>query len=263
MSGGRFSAKVALVTGAARGTGAETARRFAAEGARVLVADVLEAEGALVAKEIGAAARFVALDVTDESAWRAAVATAEREWGRLDVLVNNAGVAQPKSVLECSGAEFRRVLEVNLVGPFLGMHVAAPLIAKGGGGAIVNVSSVQGIVGRAGLPAYTASKFGLRGLTKTAALELGALGIRVNSLHPGGVDTPLAREAAGVPITSEQLDAAHRQLPVPRVGTPADMAAAILFLASDEAAYVTGTELVVDGGLTAGSGPPPRRPRPA
>jgi len=254
VSAGRLEGRVALVTGAARGTGAETARRFAAEGARVLLADVLATEAGQVAKEIGPAARAVALDVSDEGAWQAAIATAEREWGRLDVLVNNAGIAQPKSVVECSGAEFRRVLEVNLVGAFLGMHFAAPLMARGGGGAIVNVSSVQGLVGRAGLPAYTASKFGLRGLSKAAALELGALGIRVNSLHPGGVDTPLAREAAGAAFSSELLEAAHAHLPVPRVGQPADMAAAILFLASDESSYVTGTELVVDGGLTAGSG---------
>ena len=255
---GRLEGKAAIVTGAARGMGAATARLFAAEGARVMVTDILDAEGAAIAKEIGEAARFTSLDVSDAESWSRVVAQTRDIFGRLDVLVNNAGMMHAVPLVDCEPDAFRRVLDVNLTGPFLGMRAAAPVMGETGGGSIVNISSVQGIVGRAGTPAYTASKFGLRGLTKTAALELGALGIRVNSVHPGGVDTTLIREASGIDLSREQLDAAHASLPVPRVGRPEDVAHTSLFLASDEAAYVTGAELVVDGGLTCGFGPPGR-----
>jgi 3alpha(or 20beta)-hydroxysteroid dehydrogenase len=229
---GRLDGKVAIVTGSARGMGAATARLFAAEGARVVVTDVLTEEGAQTAKEIGDAARFQFLDVTDESSWAAGVAACQEAFGRLDVLVNNAGILHAAKTLDTDSATFRKVLEVNLVGPFLGIRACAPVMAETGGGAIVNISSVQGIWGRAGTPAYTASKFGVRGLTKTVALELGELGIRVNSVHPGGDDTALIRESSGSALSNETS----------------------LYLASDEASYVTGTELIVDGGLTAGYG---------
>jgi 3alpha(or 20beta)-hydroxysteroid dehydrogenase len=249
---GKLEGKVAIVTGSARGMGAATARLFVAEGARVLVTDVLEKEGLQTAKDIGDAARFQALDVTDESSWTAAVKACQAAFGRLDVLVNNAGILHNATTLETEPAAFRKVLDVNLVGPFLGIRACAPIMAETGGGAIVNISSVQGMLGRAGTPAYTASKFGVRGLTKTVALELGELGIRVNSVHPGGVDTPLIRLGSGADLPTEILDKAHGQLPIPRVGQPEDIARATLYLASDDASYVTGTELVVDGGLTAG-----------
>ena len=208
--------------------------------------------GEKTASEIGSAARYAHLDVSDDAAWSQLAKSIEAEHAGVDVLVNNAGIMQRNPVIDCSPEEFRRVLDVNLTGAFLGMRALAPLMAKNGGGAIVNVSSIQGIVGRAGTPAYTASKFGLRGLTKTAALELGTLGVRVNSIHPGGVDTPLIRDAVGGQISAEQLDAAHANLPIPRIGRSEDMAGATLFLASDDAAYITGTELIIDGGMTAG-----------
>ena len=257
---GRLDGKVSIVTGAARGQGAETARLFAREGSKVVLTDRLAGEGEAIAAEIGANAAFVTHDVTDEADWQRVVATAVEHYGRLDVLINNAGIMQSTPVVDCSVDEFRGVLDVNLVGPFIGMKVAAPVMHETGGGAVVNVSSVQGILGRAGTPGYTASKFGLRGLTKTAALELGALGVRVNSIHPGGVDTPLIRDAApGIELTSAMLDAGHAHLPVPRCGRPDDIAPTSLFLASDEASYITGAELVIDGGLTCGYGPSPPR----
>ena len=250
---GRIQGKVAIITGGARGQGEATARLFASEGAQVVLTDLLEREGEAVASDIGDAALFVAHDVTREQDWQRVAAAAVERFGRLDILINNAGIMQRTPVVDCSVDEFRGVLDVNLVGPFLGMKTCAPVMHRTGGGAIVNISSIQGIVGRAGTPGYTASKFGLRGLTKTAALELGALGVRVNSVHPGGVDTPLIQDAMpGVELTPEMLDAGHANLPIPRCGRPDDIAPTSLFLASDEAAYVTGAELVVDGGMTCG-----------
>lgn len=252
----RLDGKVAIVTGAARGQGAATARLFVSEGAKVVLTDLLEQEGEAVAAELGDAACFAKHDVTSEDDWHRITHLAVDRFGRLDVLINNAGIMQNTPVVDCSVDEFRTVLDVNLVGPFLGMKVAAPVMGETGGGAIVNVSSIQGIVGRAGTPGYTASKFGLRGLTKTAALELGALGVRVNSIHPGGVDTPLIRDAVpeGVEVTQDMLDAGHAHLPIPRVGRSEDIAPTSLFLASDEASYITGAELVIDGGMTCGYG---------
>ena len=253
---GRLDGKVAIVTGAARGQGAATARLFVSEGAKVVLTDLLEDEGEAAAAELGAAACFARHDVTSEDDWGRIVALAVERFGRLDVLVNNAGIMQRTPVVDCSVEEFRGVLDVNLVGPFLGMKVAAPVMGETGGGAIVNVSSIQGIMGRAGTPGYTASKFGLRGLTKTAALELGAFGVRVNSIHPGGVDTPLIRDAVpdGVEVTPQMLDASHAHLPIPRIGRSEDIAPTSLFLASDDASYITGAELVIDGGMTCGYG---------
>ena len=255
----RFEGSIAVVTGAARGQGAETARRLAAEGATVYLTDLLDAEGEQVASEIGSAARYVHLDVSSERDWAALARGVDEAHGGLDVLVNNAGVLSRTTLLECSPEEFRRTVDVNLTGAFLGMRAMAPLMKKRGGGAIVNVSSIQGIVARAGTIAYNASKFGLTGLSKTAALELGADGIRVNSLHPGTVDTPMVRDASGPGVTADQLDAAHASQPIARCGRAEDMAKATLYLASDDASYVTGSELVVDGGTIAGFTAPPRR----
>jgi 3alpha(or 20beta)-hydroxysteroid dehydrogenase len=259
--GGRLEGKVAIVTGGARGQGEATVRAFVAEGCRVILADLRDEEGGKLAAEIGSAARFEHLDVTDEAGWTRLVATVAADYERLDILVNNAGILSHASTLELSVEEFRRVLDVNLVSAFMGTKAAAPRMADGGGGAIVNISSVQGMVGRAGTPAYTASKFGLRGLTKTMALELGALGIRINSVHPGGVETEMIRRVEpGVVLDTAMLDRAHAGLPIPRVGQPMDVALTTLFLVSDEAAYITGTEVVVDGGMLAGftSKPSPR-----
>jgi len=241
-----------VVTGAARGQGAETARRFAAEGARVVLTDVLEDEGRAVAAAIGGGARFVGLDITSAPGWADLATALEDDPGRLDVLVNNAGILSMTSLFDCTPDEFRRVLDVNVTGAFLGMRALARLMERSGGGAIVNVSSIQGMVGRAGTSAYTASKFGVRGLSKAAALELGAMGIRVNSLHPGSVATPMVVPGEHLEAASDVLDEIHAYLPVPRCGRSEDMAGATLFLASDDAAYITGTELVVDGGMIAG-----------
>ena len=241
----RFSGRKVLITGAARGQGAEEARRFAAEGARVVLGDVLDDDGAVVAKEIGDSATFVHLDVTDESSWEAAVGACD---GTLHVLVNNAGVLGPFTpIVKTSIDQLRQTLDINLIGTFLGLKHGGNAIAKSGGGAIVNISSISGMWGTPFAASYTASKWAIRGLTKAAALELGRSNVRVNSVHPGGVKTPMTA-AVGDEGDSDW----YKRLPIPRIGTVDDVAAAVLFLASDEAAYITGAELLVDGGTMAG-----------
>ena len=241
----RFAGKTVLVTGAARGQGAEEARRFAAEGARVVLGDVLDDEGAVVAKEIGDAATYVHLDVTDESSWEAAVDACD---GPLHVLVNNAGVLGPFTpIVKTSIDQLRQTLDINLIGTFLGLKHGGALIGRSGGGAIVNISSISGMWGTPFAASYTASKWAIRGLTKAAALELGRANVRVNSVHPGGVKTPMTA-AVGDEGDSDW----YKRLPIPRIGTVDDVAGAVLFLASDDAAYITGAELLVDGGTMAG-----------
>jgi 3alpha(or 20beta)-hydroxysteroid dehydrogenase len=237
----RFEGKTVVITGAARGQGAEEARRFAAEGASVVLADVLDDEGKATAEEIGGS--YVHLDVTSEEDWEAAVGGLDA----LHVLVNNAGVLGAFNHIVKSDVEaFRRTIDINLVGTFLGLKHGGRKIGGSGGGAIVNISSISGMWGTPFAAAYVSSKWAIRGLTKTAAIELGRSGIRVNSVHPGGVRTPM----------TEGLDDGtapwYSKLPVPRIGTVEDIAGAVLFLASDEAAYITGTELVIDGGTLAG-----------
>lgn len=248
---GRLDGKVALITGAAQGQGAAEACRFAAEGARVVVADVQEHRGRMVAHEIGAAAMFAPLDVTDPGQWDQAVRATVGAFGRLDVLVNNAGIAVPPVLLEALSLEdHRRILAVNLDGVLLGMRAVVPAMRASGGGSIVNVSSIDGLVGVAGMASYAASKFGVTGLTRTAALELGRFGIRVNSIHPGVIASPMVEQApAEVRARLERLMA--RQ-PIPRMGTPAEVANLALFLASDESSYCTGAQFVIDGGHLAG-----------
>jgi len=245
---GRLAGKVALITGAARGQGAAEARLFAAEGARVFLGDLLDEAGAGVAAELGASAAYVHLDVTREEDWRHAVATARARFGRLDVLVNNAGILRPGLIETLPLADFEAVLRVNQIGCFLGMQAAIPAMRESGGGSIVNVSSIAGMRGRPGFVAYVASKWAIRGMTKTAALELGRDGIRVNAILPGAIDTPMI----GGPDFSAVDRAAHfAKLPVSRIGEPVDVARLALFLASDESAYCTGAEFVIDGGATA------------
>ncbi|MGW0661058.1 glucose 1-dehydrogenase [Streptodolium elevatio] len=249
---GRLVGKVALVTGAAKGQGAAHARRFVAEGAKVVLADVLDDDGMQVAAELGADAVYTGLDVRDEQQWAAAVDLATERFGKLDVLVNNAGVNHFAAISDTTTADFMRVVEINLLGCFLGIRTAAPAITAAGGGSIINVSSMNGLVGAAHTSAYVATKFAIRGLTKSAAIELGPLGVRVNSMHPGAIDTDMAR--AGLEMAKGLGMDPMAALPLRRIGTVDEAASLALFLASDESSYSTGSEFVFDGGWTAGPG---------
>ena len=246
--GDRLAGKVANVTGAARGQGEAEARRFVAEGARVLLTDVLDEEGSAVAAELGDGAVYRHLDVTVEDEWVAAVADAEERLGPVTVLVNNAGILDFGPVAKQDVERFRRVIDVNLTGTMLGIKSVIPSMKAAGGGSIVNISSNSGIWGIPQAAAYCSSKWAVRGLSKAAALELGRYSIRVNSVHPGGVDTPMVSGPGHDPNET----AWAKKLPLGRFGRPDEIAAVVTFLASDEAAYVTGAEWSVDGGATAG-----------
>jgi 3alpha(or 20beta)-hydroxysteroid dehydrogenase len=241
--------KRALITGGARGMGAATARLFVDSGARVIVADVLDEAGEALASELGQAARFVHLDVTSEQSWAAAAQFVQDEWGGLDVLVNNAGILRSASLETMSLADFQQVVAVNQVGCFLGMQAAIGPMRAAGGGSIVNLSSVAGLKGVAGVIGYVASKWAIRGMTKTAAMELGHDGIRVNSVHPGAIDTDMSN---GPEFQAVDRTAHFGALPVPRIGRPDEVAQLIAFLASDASSYSTGGEFVIDGGGLAG-----------
>ncbi|MEU4422546.1 glucose 1-dehydrogenase [Actinoplanes sp. NPDC024001] len=251
---GRLDGKVALITGGARGMGKAHARHFVAEGARVVVGDVLDDRGQAVADGLGAdRCRFVHHDVTSEAEWAAAVAATLSAFGRVDVLVNNAGILRHAPVAEMEPAEFRQVIEVNLIGTWLGIRQVAPAMTTAGGGSIVNISSIEGFAGAAGLSAYSASKFGVRGLTRSAAQELGPLGIRVNSVHPGGVMTSMALSAAQT-MTGVDPTGFLKALPIARFAEPVEISRLVAFLASDESSYTTGAEFLADGGLLSGPG---------
>ncbi|UOE18623.1 glucose 1-dehydrogenase [Thermobifida halotolerans] len=238
----RLTGKTVLISGAARGLGAACARALADEGAGVVIGDLLEAEGRRLSEELGDSAHYVYLDVTDADAWRTAVTEARQTFGGLDVLVNNAGIAVGAPLEEHTLDQWNGALAVNLTGTFLGMRAAVPALRERGGGSIVNVSSVEGLRGSAGLHGYVAAKFGVRGLTKSAAVELGRHGIRVNSVHPGFVRTAM----------TENLDPEVLQIPLGRAAEPGDVAPLVVFLAADDSAYCTGAEFVVDGGLVSG-----------
>jgi 3alpha(or 20beta)-hydroxysteroid dehydrogenase len=246
MSQGRLAGRIALVTGAARGQGAAEARLFAREGARVVATDVLEAELHAVSDEIGDAALAYRLDVSSEAQWEACIAEVESRFGGLDVLVNNAGIARAAPLLETSLDDYMAVVNVNQVGCFLGMRVAGGLMARSGGGSIINVSSTGGLEGVPQMVAYAASKHAITGMTRTAAMELAPSGIRVNSLHPGGVDTDMI----GTPAERHAVD--YGFLPMARLASPDEIARVALFLASDDSSYCTGTALLADGGSMSG-----------
>ena len=246
----RLEGRVAMITGAARGQGAAEARRFVAEGAHVLVTDVLDREGEALVAELGDAAAYRSLDVTDPSQWDRAVDAVLERFGALHVLVNNAGIGAVGLLAELDLAEHHRIIDVNLNGVYLGMRAAQAALADSGGGAIVNVSSIDGLVGVLGMTSYSASKFAVTGMTRSAAIELGPLGIRVNSIHPGVIATPMVEEAP--PDVRARLDRLMAHQPIPRMGEPDEVATLVAFLASDEASYITGSQIVIDGGHLAG-----------
>ena len=240
---GRLEGKVALITGAARGQGAAAARRYVEEGARVIIADVNDDQGKALADELGAAASYRHLDVSSEAQWQELAADLER----LDVLVNNAGILHFSPLAKTTLADYERVIRINQVGCFLGMRTAVPLMS--GGGSIVNVSSVEGLAAMPMLVAYSASKFAIRGMTKVAAMELGKLGIRVNSVHPGAVDTDMVSSAlGGIAVDPTPI---VKKVALGRIGRPEEIAQLVVFLGSDESSYCTGAEFVADGGATA------------
>ncbi|MFD5913343.1 SDR family oxidoreductase [Streptomyces massasporeus] len=240
---GRLSERVAIVTGGAGGIGSAVARAFAAEGASVVIADIRDAEGRDLAAGLGGRSRFQRLDVTDEDDWQRAVADTERDLGPVSVLANIAGIMDWGTMEEQSPASFRRVVDVNLTGAWLGMRAVAPSLRRAGGGVIVNMSSLSGLTAYAGAGAYTASKWGLRGLTKAAALELAPDRVRVCSVHPGAIRTPM---------TAGFGDAYTAGQPIPRFGEPEEVARMVLFIVT-EATFSTGCEFIVDGGILAGA----------
>jgi 3alpha(or 20beta)-hydroxysteroid dehydrogenase len=244
---GRLAGKRALVTGGAHGLGQAIVRAFVAEGARVAIGDIDEEAGRALAAELGDAALFVPLDVGSEEQWTAAVATTVESFGGLEVGVNNGGIVVHASLADMTLEEWERIVRVNQTGTFLGLRTMAEPMKAGGKGSIVNISSIRGMVGAAGLLGYTATKFAVRGMTKAAALELGHFGIRVNSVHPGAVATRLVGD-----VDPELLDERFAAQPIPRIARPAEIAAMVVFLASDESSYSTGSEFVADGGISAG-----------
>ncbi|MFF0634667.1 SDR family oxidoreductase [Nocardia sp. NPDC004151] len=242
---GRLDGRVALISGGASGMGASHARAFVAEGASVLIGDISDEAGAKLAAELGDAAAFIHLDVTSAADWRAAVDAAVERFGKLNVLINNAGILDFGPLGEYTEEQWQRALSINLTGPFLGLTAARDALVAARPASVVNISSAAGIQGVPGAHGYTASKFGVRGLTKSAAIELAPHGVRVNSVHPGGILTPMIGVAEGT--TADR--AAN---PLARLGTPQEVTDVVVFLASQESSYCNAAEFVVDGGMTAG-----------
>ena len=249
---GRVDGKVAIISGGARGQGATEAKLLAQEGAKVVIGDILDIDGQKIESEIreaGGEATYVHLDVTREADWVAAVETAVGKYGKLDILVNNAGILIRKSIEDTTEEDWDRIMAVNAKGVFLGTKQAIPAMRSAGGGSIVNISSTAGLVGSpGGGSAYTATKGAVRLLTKATAVQHAKDGIRCNSVHPGPIDTPMIQDTLNDPAS---LELRMQRLPMGRVGTTDDIAYGVLYLASDESSFVTGSELVIDGGTTA------------
>lgn len=244
-TGNRLEGKVALISGGARGMGASHARALVAEGARVVIADILDEEGNALADELGDSAVYVHLDVTDRAQWAHAVATTVERFGSLNVLVNNAGIANFAPIGEYTGEQWDTLIGINLTGVFNGMTASVDALKAGAPSSIINISSTAGLQGFASLPGYSAAKHGLVGLSKSAALDLGADNVRVNTVHPGVIATPM----------TEGMETPQTHVAMKRVGQPEEVSAMIVFLASDESSFSTGAEFVADGGETAGLAP--------
>ncbi|MCC5894181.1 MAG: glucose 1-dehydrogenase [Alkalibacterium sp.] len=242
---GRLDGKVAIITGGAGGMGRTHGEYFVREGAKVVVADLESSDGQIVADDLGEHALFVAFDVTSESSWESLVKQAEDTFGPVSILVNNAGIVKQNSIAETSLEEYRQTIHINQDGVFLGMKYVLPSMKKTENGSIINISSVAGMVGGTANLAYTASKFAVRGMTKAAAAEFAEFGIRVNSVHPGVIRTPMT-EQEGI---KEMIKEMEKDIPMKRIAEPEEITNLVLYLASDESSYSTGTEFVADGGL--------------
>ena len=241
----RLDGKVALISGGARGMGASHARAMVAHGAKVVLGDILDADGEALAAELGDAAAYVHLDVTNRNDWDAAVATALERFGKLNVLVNNAGIANFAPIGEYTPEQWDTIIAINLTGVFNGINAAVDALKAGAPSSIINISSTAGIQGYTALPGYNAAKFGVRGLTKSVALDLGIDNVRANSVHPGVIATPM----------TENLDTPQKHVALRRVGQPVELSNLVVFLASDESSFSTGAEFIADGGETAGLAP--------
>ncbi len=248
----RLEGKVAIITGGARGQGATEARMFAQEGARVVIGDIRDELGMQVEaeiRELGGEAVYLHLDVTSDDDWQRAIETAEQQFGKVDVLVNNAAIVLRKDIEETTGEDWDNIMAINAKGVFLGTKAAIPAMRRAGGGSIINISSISGLVS-IGPPAYIATKGAVRLFTKSTAIQYASENIRANSIHPGSVDTDMRREGMGNQ-TDEEIQARIDNIPLGRVGTTEDISYGALFLASDESSFMTGSELVIDGGYTA------------
>lgn len=241
----RLKNKVAIITGGARGMGASHVRLFASEGAKVVFTDLNEEQGRILEKEIGGNVKFIKQDVTDAASWEKVVEDTEKIFGQVNILVNNAGISINKPLLEITEDEYRKIVDINQVSVFLGIKALAPSMKKAETASIINISSMNGMVG--GAIGYTDTKFAVRGMTKAAALQLSPFGIRVNSVHPGVIETPMVTEGESYEVIKNFA----KQIPMRRMAKPEEVSNLVLYLASDESRYSTGSEFIIDGGLTA------------
>lgn len=249
---GKLDGKVAIITGAARGQGAAHAKAFIEEGAMVAITDILTEEGSQLAEQLGANCRFYQHDVTSLEEWESIISDVENTFGPVNILVNNAGIGFKKSILDMTEEEYRKIIDVNQVSVFLGMKSVIPSMLKINSGSIVNISSIAGLLGsKDGSVAYDASKFAVTGMTKSIGLEMAHTGIRVNSVHPGIIMTPMVMTKDENPTVVDSIGKLLNHVPMQRGATPEEVTNLVLFLASDDSSYSTGSEFIIDGGLTA------------